>query len=128
AARELGLRPGQSLSAAQALTKGFASAEYDPAEIEHWQQFLAAWAYSFSSQVSVHYPRTLLFEIESSLDLFGPWPLLQARLQAELTALGFRHRIVVAPNPAAARVLANAYEALAVPDQDTLRRTLGPLP
>jgi protein ImuB len=57
AARALGLRPGQSMSAAQALSKGFATAEYDTAEIEHWQQFLAAWAYRFSSQVSVHYPR-----------------------------------------------------------------------
>ena len=42
-ARALGLRPGQSMSAAQALSKGFATAEYDTAEIEHWQQFLAAW-------------------------------------------------------------------------------------
>ncbi|MEX5613069.1 DNA polymerase Y family protein, partial [Pseudomonas protegens] len=60
AARELGLRPGQSLTAAQALTKAFASAEYDPRQIEHWQQFLAAWAYGFSSQVSVAYPRPLV--------------------------------------------------------------------
>jgi len=74
AGRELGLRPGQSLTAAQALSKDFASAEYDAEEIARWQQFLAAWAYRFSSQVSVHYPRTLVFEIESSLGLFGPWP------------------------------------------------------
>ena len=50
-ARALGLRPGQSMSAAQALSKGFATAEYDAGEIERWQQFLAAWAYRFSSQV-----------------------------------------------------------------------------
>ena len=93
-ARALGLRPGQSLTAAHALTKAFASAEYDVADIEQWQQFLAAWAYRFSSQVSVFYPRSLLFEIESSLGLFGPWPQFEARLRAELTELGFRHRIV----------------------------------
>lgn len=34
AARKLGLRPGQSLTAAHALTKAFACAEYDPAQIE----------------------------------------------------------------------------------------------
>ncbi|BBN55919.1 DNA repair nucleotidyltransferase [Pseudomonas chlororaphis subsp. aurantiaca] len=128
AARELGLRPGQSLTAAQALSKDFASAEYDADEIAHWQQFLAAWAYRFSSQVSLHYPRTLVFEIESSLGLFGPWPQLEARLRQELSELGFRHRIVSAPNPAAARVLANAYDGLAVTDLEQLHQALGRMP
>lgn len=128
AARKLGLRPGQSLTAAHALTKAFACAEYDPAQIEYWQQFLAAWAYRFSSQVSVFYPRALLFEIESSLGLFGPWPLLEARLRKELTDLGFRHRIVAAPNPAAARILANAYDGLAVADEHCLQHALAPIP
>ncbi|AZC19327.1 DNA polymerase Y family protein [Pseudomonas sp. CMR5c] len=128
AARELGLRPGQSLTAAQALTQDFACAEYDPQQIDHWQQFLAAWAYGFSSQVSVAYPRTLVLEIESSLGLFGPWPQLQARLRQELQALGFRHRIVAAPNPAAARVLANAYDGLAVAGEQDLHQALGPMP
>ncbi|MGY2135954.1 Y-family DNA polymerase [Pseudomonas reactans] len=127
AARALGLRPGQSLTAAHALAKTFASAEYDPAEIERYQQFLAAWAYQFSSQVSLYYPRALLFEIESSLGLFGPWPRFEARLRRELTELGFRHRIVAAPNPAAARVLANIDDGLAVQD-DGLMQALAPLP
>ena len=116
------------MTAAQALSKGFATAEYDAAEIEHWQQFLAAWAYRFSSQVSVHYPRAVVFEIESSLGLFGPWPAFEARLRAELGELGFRHRIVAAPNPVAARVLANVYDALVVPDNDALQHHLGQLP
>lgn len=127
-ARALGLRPGQSMTAAQALSKAFASADYDVAEIEHWQQFLAAWAYRFSSQVSVHYPRAVLFEIESSLGLFGPWPQFETRLRAELTALGFRHRLVAAPNPLAARILANAYDGLAVPDNGALQQLLGQMP
>ena len=127
AARALGLRPGQSLTAAHALAKSFASAEYDPAEIERYQQFLAAWAYQFSSQVSLYYPRALLFEIESSLGLFGPWPRFEARLRKELTELGFRHRIVAAPNPVAARVLANIKDGVAVQD-DGLMQALAPLP
>lgn len=127
-ARELGLRPGQSMTAAQALSKGFATAEYDAAEIEHWQQFLAAWAYRFSAQVSVHYPRAVVFEIESSLGLFGDWAQLEARLRRELDELGFRHRIVAAPNPVAARILANAYDGLVVPDEQALQRHLWPLP
>lgn len=127
-ARALGLRPGQSMTAAQALSKGFVTAEYDSAEIEHWQQFLAAWAYRFSSQVSVHYPRAVVFEIESSLGLFGDWSQFEARLRNELGELGFRHRIVAAPNPAAARILANAYDGLVVPDDRALQHYLGQLP
>ncbi len=128
AARELGLKPGQTLTAAQALTHNFASADYDLAAIERWQRFLAAWAYGFSAQVSLHYPRCLLLEVQSSLGLFGPWPRFEARLRQELNALGFRQRITVAPNPAAARVLANAHDGLAVSDDTTLREALGRLP
>ena len=128
AARALGLRAGQSLSAAQALSRDFAKAEYDPAQIEHWQRFLAAWAYRFSSQVSLDYPRALLLEVESSFALFGPWPRFEARLREELTALGFRHRIVAAPNPLAARVLANAHDGLAVASAEQLRQAIGQLP
>lgn len=127
-ARALGLRPGLSLTAAKALVRDFATAEYDPTEIDRWHRFLAAWAYRFSSHVSLDYPRVLMMEIESSLGLFGPWPKFEARLREELTALGFRHRIVAAPNPAAARVLANAYDGLAVADNETLLQALGQLP
>lgn len=128
AAHALGLKPGQSLTAAQALTRGFATAEYDLAAIERLQQFLAAWAYGFSAQVSLHYPRCLLLEVQSSLGLFGPWPRFEARLRAELSALAFQHRIAVAPNPAAARVLVNIGDGLMAGDGQTLRQMLDPLP
>ncbi|MCO6055064.1 DNA polymerase Y family protein [Pseudomonas sp. MOB-449] len=128
AAKALGLRSGQSLTAAHALTRDFTLVEYDPVQTEHWQQLLAAWAYRFSSQVSLCYPRCLLLEVESSFALFGPWPRFEARLRRELAALGFRHRIVVAPNPAAARVLANVYDGLALTSQEALRQVLGRMP
>lgn len=128
AARRLGLRPGQSLTAARALSDGFACAEYDGAEIQRCHDLLAAWAYGFSSQVSQHYPRALLLEVRSSLGLFGPWPRFEARLRAELDALGFRRRIALAPNPAAARVLANVGDGLAVAEPGALREVLGRLP
>lgn len=126
-ARALGLRPGMALSAAQALASGFEQAEYDTEAIERWRLFLAAWAYGFSSQVSLHYPRCLLLEVHSSLGLFGPWPRFEARLRAELQALGFRHRITLAPNPAAARALANVHDGLAV-DDPALPSAIGALP
>ncbi|MHA6492778.1 Y-family DNA polymerase [Pseudomonas borbori] len=114
AARALGLRPGQALSAAQAISNDFAMVEHEPVQIERWHHFLAAWAYRFSSHVSLDYPRVLMMEVESSLGLFGPWAQFEARLRGELTALGFRHRIVCAPNPLAARVLANVTDGLLV--------------
>ena len=57
-----------------------------------------------------------------------PWPQFEARLRSELGELGFRHRIVAAPNPAAARVLANAYDGLVVPDDQALQHHLGQMP
>lgn len=112
AARAIGLRPNQSLSAAQAIARDFTVAEYDQKQIDHWQRFLAAWAYRYSSHVSLDYPRTLLLEVQSSMGLFGPWPRFEARLRQELTELGFRHRIVAAPNASAARALANVHDGL----------------
>lgn len=127
AARALGLKPGMTLTAAQALASGFAVADYDEQQILHWQGFLAAWAYRYSSHVSLDYPRALLLEVESSFGLFGPWPAFEQRLRDELTALGFSHRIVLAPNPAAARVLTNIHDGLAV-DQGSLREQVERLP
>lgn len=128
AARALGLRPGLSLTAAQTLTRDFTTAEYDTSQIERWHQFLAAWAYAFSAQVSLHYPRCLLLEVQSSLGLFGPWPRFEARLRAELSALGFQHRIAAAPNPAAARVLVNVGDGLLAEDGHGLQPLLATLP
>lgn len=128
AARELGLRPGMPLSAAQLLSHDFSTAEHDLAAVARCQEFLAAWAYRFSSQVSLHYPRTLLLEVHSSLNLFGPWPRLEARLREELDQLGYQRRIVLAPNPAAARALANVHDGLAITDEVALAQAIGRLP
>lgn len=125
AARGLGLRPGMTLTAAKALADGFAMAEYDHQQIERWHTLLAAWAYSFSSHVSMHYPRALLLEVQSSMGLFGPWQQFEQRLRGELEAMGFCHRIALAPNPAAARVLANSHDGIAVANTENLRQALG---
>ena len=128
AARALGLRPGMPLTAAQVIAPGFAAVEYDPDEAQRGHSLLAAWAYRFSSLVSTQYAHALVLEIEASLRLFGPWPCFEARLREELGELGFRHRIVVAPNPAAARVLANVHNGIALLSEETLHHALGQLP
>ena len=126
-ARDQGLRSGQSLTQARTLLENFDTVEHDPAQTEYWQQFLASWAYGFSGHVSLDFPRTLLLEVASSLRLFGPWSELEQRLRAELQALGFQHRLVLAPNPLAARVLANVADGLAV-DELALPAELQRLP
>ena len=128
AARALGLRRGMALTAAQALAHGFATDAYRSEDEARWQRFLAGWAYGFSSLVSLQFPHALMLEIQGSLGLFGPWPRFEARLREELSALGFRHRIVAAPNPVAARVLANQHDGLAVDGDAPMRRALGQLP
>ena len=127
AARALGLAPGMSLASAQALSTHFRTVELDPDAVERERLLLASWAYRFSSQVSVDLPHAVLLEVGHSLRLFGPWPRLEARMRAELRELGFRHRIVAAPNPHAARVLANVHDGYAF-DEHTLANALGQLP
>lgn len=126
AAQELGLRSGQSLAAAQALSASFTMVEYDPSFEARWRDFLAAWAYRYSSQVSTELPQAIVLEVGRSLGLFGPWPRLEARLREGLAELGFRHRLVAAPNPYAARVLADAHDGLGV-DENVLANALGQL-
>ncbi|WP_462402608.1 Y-family DNA polymerase [Pseudomonas sp. Marseille-QA0332] len=128
AAARLGLRAGQTLNAARALVEDFTCLEADPARIEQTERLLAAWAYRFSAQVSLHYPRALLLEVGSSLKLFGPWPVFEARLRQELGELGLRHRIVLASNPVAARMLANGHDGLALEDAELTRAALARLP
>ncbi len=127
AARALGLRSGQSLAAAQAVSTAFTTVEYDPAAAARWREFLATWAYRFSSQVSTDLPHAIVLEIGRSLKLFGPWPRLEAQMREELRELGFRHRLVAAPNPYAARVLANVHDGIGLTD-DALLTGLGQLP
>src|SRR3954463_7789192 len=52
AAGRVGLRAGQALAAAHALVSEFATVEYDVDEVTRWRDFLAAWAYRYSSQVT----------------------------------------------------------------------------
>lgn len=123
-----GLAPGMRLVAAHALLRDFAMVEYDEASVARVQRFLAAWAYRHSSLVSMQWPGCLLLEVRGSFSLLGPWPRIEARLRGELDALGFRHRIALAPTPRAARVLAGLRDGLAIPHAATLATQLDQVP
>jgi len=123
-----GVRRGQSLTAAEAVCPGLAVVEDDLAHHEHWQHFLAAWAYRYSSEVSTALPGAVVLEAEGSFGLHGPWPIFEARLRKDLVALGFRHRIALAPNAHAAWVLAGVADGLAVLQPETTHRALAAVP
>lgn len=128
AAAAAGLQPGMRLAAAHALLADITLVEHDPAEEQRWHRFLAAWAYRHSSQVSAQWPGTLLLEAQASFRLFGPWPRFQQRLREELTALGFQHRIALAPVPAAARVFADLRDGFALMQPEPMRQALAQVP
>ncbi|WP_202845570.1 Y-family DNA polymerase [Luteimonas saliphila] len=113
-AAQAGLRAGMRLTAAHALLRDFAMVEYDPRAEARWQRFLAAWAYRHSSLVSAQWPGCIVLEVRGSFRLLGPWPRIEARLREELTALGFGHRIALAPTPRAAHVFAGLRDGLAL--------------
>lgn len=128
AAAQAGLRAGMRLPAALALLPEFAMVEHDPLAEARWQHFLAAWAYRHSSLVSAQWPGCIVLEVRASFRLLGPWPRIEARLREELGALGFAHRIAMAPTPRAARVLAGVQDGLAVPNPMAMQGVLDQVP
>ncbi|RKW44877.1 MAG: DNA polymerase Y family protein, partial [Lautropia sp.] len=106
AAARLGLRAGQKLTLARAIHADFSALPFDAVATARWQQWLAAWAYRFSHQVSVAWPHSIVLEVGHSLQLMGGWPAFEARLRDELGQLQFQHRIGLAPSPRAAHLLA----------------------
>ena len=124
AASAAGLRAGMRLSAAHALLPRFEMVEHDPVAETRWQRFLAAWAYRHSSLVSAQWPGCILLEVRASFRLLGPWPRLEARLREELQALGFDHRIAMAPTASAARVFAALRDGFAVEQPAAMRTAL----
>lgn len=128
AARAAGLRPGQRLAEAEAVCRNLRTAEYDAAHTRAALSLIAAWAYRWSSEVLLDPPRAVSLEVGRSFHLFGPWPRLEARLRRELAELGFRHRIALAPNPRAARVLAGVCDGAVVESADELPSALARIP
>lgn len=128
AAADAGLRPGMRLTAAHALQPDVALVEHDPQAEARWQRFLAAWAYRHSSLVSAQWPGCIVLEVRGSFRLLGPWPRIERRLREELDALGFSHRIALAPTPRAAHVFAGLRDGLALMHGDAMATTLDRVP
>ena len=117
AAQREGLQRGMLLTTAQLLCQAFHVHAHDPAQDTTARTMLAMWAYGFSSQVSLALPHAIVLEVARSRALFGDWPAISRRLSSELDDLGFRHRLVAAPNPHAAWVLARQHRQLGIDDR-----------
>ncbi len=128
AAGAAGLKAGMRLSAAHALMTQVRTIDYDAQHEARTQRFLAAWAYRHSSLVSQQWSRAIVLEAGASFRLFGPWPRFERRLRDELQALGFQHRLALAPTPRAARVLAGLRDGMVVTQLPALHSTLDNVP
>lgn len=127
-ARAAGLAPGQRLAEAEAICRNLLAVEHDPRATRASLKLLAAWAYRYSSQVLLDPPRAVILEVGKSLRLFGPWAGFATQLRADLVELGFAHRIALAPNPRAARVLAGVADGAVVDSPDALPKALARIP
>ncbi|MDV2452310.1 Y-family DNA polymerase [Xanthomonas hortorum] len=128
AASAAGLKAGMRLSAAHALMANVRTIDYEAQAEARTQRFLAAWAYRHSSLVSQQWSRAIVLEAGASFRLFGPWPRFERRLRDELQALGFQHRLALAPTPRAARVLAGLRDGMVVTQLPALHSTLDKVP
>jgi protein ImuB len=127
-AQHNGLRAGHALAAARAVCAVLQARVRDRAAEKRRLLCLAAWAYQFSSHVSLSESDALLIEVGASLRLFGGWPALERRLRRELATLGHTPALAVAPVPAAARVLAAHHDGFFTDRGEPMLAALGCVP
>lgn len=105
-AQALGVRSGQRLAAALALAPDLLRWRRDRLAEDRGLEHLAAWAYSYSSRVSIDGHNGLLLEVAASARLFGGIDALLAQMLADLQMLGFEACYGFGATPAAARLRA----------------------
>jgi protein ImuB len=127
-AQRSGVSTGRVLAASRALCATLQARTRDRPGEQRLLLSLAAWAYRFSSHVSLCEPDALFIEVGASLRLFGGWPALERRLRRELVAIGYAPAIAVAPLPAAARVLAARHDGFFADQREPLLTALGCVP
>ncbi|UCE77593.1 MAG: DNA polymerase Y family protein [Gammaproteobacteria bacterium] len=127
-ARRRGICSGMPVAAARALAHDLSVCSRDRQAEADALHGLAAWAYQFSSQVSLYPPFALLLEVRRSLSLFGGYTALLERIRAGLGELGYQTRLAAAPTPLAAVSLACCASEQHVETRSALAAALAPLP
>jgi protein ImuB len=128
AARKRGIRAGMPVAAARALAEDLiVYARACKAEQEALHS-LAAWAYQYSSRISLCPPCALLVEVQGSLVLFGGLKALLDNVRTGLSALGYTSQLASAPTALAALSLARCGCEQHIEQRHRLAAALAPLP
>src|SRR5438105_4975621 len=128
AARDAGIRAGQSIATALALASDIVLRDRDPTAEASALAQIATWTLRFTPQVSLAPPDAIVLEIGASLRLFGGLSPLIARIRNGVEAQGYETRIGIAPTPTAALLLARTSQTEPVRNVRELPRALAPLP
>jgi protein ImuB len=128
AAVSAGVSPGMRLAGAWALLPGLHVQERDGEREQAALKRLACWAGSFTSEICLEQPQTLLLEVAGSLRLFGGAPILFERVVQGCGEQGFTAQAALAPTPLAAQWLALAGDHAPCLDLADLPQRLGALP
>ena len=128
AARETGIRRGQSIATALALAPDIVLRDRDTAAETRALAQLATWTLRFTPQVSLAAQDAIVLEIGASLRLFGGFAPLVARIRRGIENQGYAIRLGFAPTPTAALLLARSDRSEPVRAAHQLSRALGSLP
>jgi len=131
AAAGRGVQSGMTVADARALlrTPCVRIEQHRPERDDDALRSLARWALRFTPAVGVDPPDGLLLNITGCAHLFGGEDRMLACLERAVSGLGFTPRVAVAPTGAGARALArHGASRVCVPDLQSLREALGPLP
>lgn len=126
-ATKLGVHPGLSVAAAQALASPLHIFQRDAQKELAALAQLATWAGQFTSAVSIE-PDGLLLEIGGSLKLFGGVEKIIEKVRMGVRALGYRAMFSVAPTPLGASLLSRSGAAGVIADHAQLAERLVQLP
>jgi protein ImuB len=127
-ARQCGIQPGMTPTAARALTASGHHQTRDPEGEQRLLEHLATWALQFTPRVSIEPPAALLLEIAGSLRYFQGIAALRQRLSTGLAEHGHEACISVAPTPTGAWLLARAGDDRPVKAHTLLSERLDALP
>jgi nucleotidyltransferase/DNA polymerase involved in DNA repair len=108
-ARDLRIRPGQTLADAKALAPQLITFPDDPAADRRALETLAAWADRFSPVVHIEGHDTLILDVTGAAHLFGNETKMLARALEGLASQGFTARGTVADTAGAAWTIAHAH-------------------
>ena len=128
AASDLGVRPGMQDSAARALAADLVVRGRDITAEQESLAGLAAWAGSFTPDVSLQPPDGLLIEIGSCLRLHCGFRNLITQMRNGLNEMGYTCSLACAPTPHAAWLMALARKEVAIRESGKLEKALGELP